>query len=104
MRPTWYLIAIVVVFICLIAGILFHARGLISRWEESAIDNRALALVLGSYDLSISSEARYIRHLSLSEAFAPFQDVPCGLDLLPSGTFFPPPAHVGSPGGAIEGR
>jgi hypothetical protein len=83
-------------------GILFHAQKTVSLWEDSSSDNRAIASVLGICDLSLSTEARYVRNISISDSFSPFQDVICGLDLLPSGSFYHPPPHVGCPEGTIE--
>ena len=101
MRPSYYIgVAFLFIFVTM-AGILAHAGQRCSRWEESSSGTFALILVLGFSDLAISTEARYIRHLSLSDTFSAFQDTPGGLDFLPSGSFFPPPDHIGLPGGIL---
>jgi len=101
MRPVSVIGIAVLVMLAAAAGVLAHARCRCTRWEESSPDTAALVSVLGLSDLALSTEARYIRHLSLSDVFSAFQDVPCGLDFLPSGSFYPPPAHIGLPGGRI---
>lgn len=98
-RHVLFFTFLMLVFVLL--GIFFHARCLKSHWDYMSADNRILASMLGFSDLSLSTEGRYIRHLSLSDSFSPFQDTPCGFDLFPSGTFFGPPEHTGTPGGAV---
>jgi hypothetical protein len=101
MRPAYYIGVAFLVILSAVAGILAHAGGRCSQWEESSSFNYAMISVLGLSDLAISTEARYIRHLSLADIFSAFQDTPGGLDFLPSGSFFPPPEHIGLPGGIL---
>ncbi len=56
---------------------------------------RGWALVerLGLTDLAIFTEARYTRHLSQADRFAPFQDHPGALEHFPSGALVGPPSH-----------
>jgi hypothetical protein len=103
-RPSYYLALATAIILIVAAGILLHANHLSARWDTYSAENRALASTLGLSNLALSSEARYTRHLSLADSFAAFQDVPCGLDFLPSGTFFTPAAHAGSPGGTVQGQ
>jgi len=42
-------------------------------------------------DLSLFPEARYTRHLSVSDTHAPFQDHPLALEHFPSGALTRPP-------------
>jgi len=46
---------------------------------------QATVRLLGSADLVLSSSSRWLRHLSLSEPGAAFQDAPAILDLDPGG-------------------
>lgn len=46
---------------------------------------------LGLTDLVLSTEARYTRHPSQADRFAPFQDHPHALDHFPSGSVVAPP-------------
>lgn len=54
---------------------------------------------LGLTDLCLFSEARYARHLSLSDFNTPFQDHPMSLEHFPSGSMVEPPAHLSGKGG-----
>jgi hypothetical protein len=57
-------------------------------------DHRAAAEAvrrLGLTDLCLFTEARYTRHLSQSDHFAPFQDQPGALEHFPSGSLVAPP-------------
>lgn len=47
-------------------------------------------LGLGLTDLALATEARYVRHLSMSDGFAPRQDHPGALERAPSGTAIMP--------------
>jgi hypothetical protein len=49
---------------------------------------------LGLADLCLFSEARYARHLSLSDFNTPFQDHPMSLEHFPSGSMVGPPDHL----------
>ena len=49
-------------------------------------------------DLVLTTEARYTRHPSQADLFAPFQDHPHALDHFPSGSVIaPPPPEVLAP-------
>ncbi len=58
---------------------------------------RALAGRLGLTDLAIWTEARYTRHPSQSDRFAPFQDFPSSIEHFPAGSIVGPPARLGDP-------
>ena len=49
-------------------------------------------------DLVLSTEARYTRHLSQADRFAPFADHPHAVDHFPSGGALAPPPHLADPG------
>lgn len=51
----------------------------------------AMVRRLGLTDLVLSTEARYTRHPSMADRFAPFQDHPHALDHFPSGSVVAPP-------------
>ena len=48
-------------------------------------DREAIVRLLGTADLFLSSSSRWIRHLSLVEPGAAFQESPAGLDVDPAG-------------------
>ncbi|MCX7770991.1 MAG: hypothetical protein N2202_07920 [Proteobacteria bacterium] len=45
---------------------------------------------LGLTDLALFSDASYIRHISQSDMFAPFQDNPSSFDIFPTASLVPP--------------
>jgi hypothetical protein len=45
-------------------------------------------------DLCLFTEARYTRHLSQADGFAPFQDHPMAFEHFPSGSLILPPQHL----------
>ena len=91
MRPYHYLCLVFMVMAMAASGIFLHIHHSTNRHGPVMLENQNLAAILGLSDLVLSTEARYIRHLSLTDFFSPFQDTPSGFDLLPSGSFFPPP-------------
>lgn len=60
---------------------------------ERLTHSAALVGWLGLTDLALFTEARYTRHLSLADRFAPFQDHPAALEHFPSGALVGPPSH-----------
>ena len=82
-----------------IAAIACVATGLHLIWERPASEaatarSRVLAAGLQLTDLSLFTEARYIRHLSMADRFSAFQDHPLSLEHFPSGSLIGPPAHL----------
>lgn len=58
----------------------------LNRWRQQ----RDLVAVLGLSDLSLSSEARYTRHVSQADLFSAFQDFPAAFEHFPTGSMIPP--------------
>ncbi len=58
--------------------------------------NRRAKLVseLGVSDLALFTEARYTRHLSLSDRHSAFQNSPASFDHFPTGSLYQPPAQL----------
>ena len=65
----------------------FHAPGGSQRLENMRTQVRAFDLT----DLSLFTEARYIRHLSQADRHSPFQDHPLSLEHFPTGSLILPP-------------
>lgn len=64
------------------------------RGRERDEEVRAMASMarrLGLTDLSLFTDARYARHPSQADRFAPFQDHPTSLEHFPSGSLVPAP-------------
>jgi hypothetical protein len=64
-----------------------------SRRKTTALipQERAIVRTLELTDLALWTEARYTRHPSQADFFAPFQDGPSSFDLFPAGSVVPPP-------------
>ncbi len=70
------------------------------RGRERAEEVRAMTAMarrLGLTDLSLFTDARYARHPSQADLFAPFQDHPTSLEHFPSGSLVPPPPPPPTP-------
>ncbi len=57
-----------------------------ARWQ----DKRDLVAALAITDLSLSSEARYTRHVTQADLFSAFQDFPAAFEHFPTGSMIPP--------------
>lgn len=68
-----------------------------NRWEKM-IQNlpakQQLVTTLGLTDLVLSTEARYTRHLSISDPLAAYMDHPGAIEHFPSGSFILPIANM----------
>jgi hypothetical protein len=58
---------------------------MIARQEMSTISEH-----LGLSDLCLATDARYIRHLSLTDPVAPYMDHPGAVEHFPTGSFWRP--------------
>ena len=94
MRPYHYLCLLLLMIFMGAGGVYFHAHRSLNRHRPVMLENQQINAILGLNDPVLSSEARYIRHLSLTDFFSPFQDTPAGFDMFPSGSFFPPPRNT----------
>jgi hypothetical protein len=61
------------------------------RDEVAAAARASMVHRLGLTDLCLFTEARYTRHPSQADLFAPFQDHPHSLEHFPSGSLVAPP-------------
>lgn len=77
-------------------GSLAAAHGSAARRERAAEREVRAALVrrLGLTDLCLFPEARYTRHPTQADLFAPFQDHPAALEHFPSGSVVAPPRRA----------
>jgi len=63
------------------------------RYTEQVHDNQVMQRVikrLGLTDLCVATDARYIRHLSISDPVAPFMDHPFAIEHFPSSAVIVP--------------
>ncbi len=90
MRPSDRLLVAVVLAGLALQACWLHALG---RQRERGGHAAATAMVrrLGLTDLALFTEARYTRHPTQADRFAPFQDHPGALEHFPSGSVVAPP-------------
>jgi len=71
-----------------------------SRRKTTALipQERAIVRTLELTDLALWTEARYTRHPSQADFFAPFQDGPSSFDLFPAGSVVPAPRWLAARG------
>lgn len=90
MRPCIYFFIAV---ICCLAVQLAVLRGAEHR-AESAVSAeqqmQGLIARFGLSDLCIATDARYIRHLSVTDRLAPYMDHPGAIEYFPTGSFWVP--------------
>jgi hypothetical protein len=100
MRKSIVFISFTATLVVLIMGMVLHTR-LSQRAAAPGLLERAnLVKTLRLTDLCLFTEARYTRHPSMADRFAPFQDHPTALEHFPSGSFVTPPitrVHERSP-------
>jgi len=90
MRPSvkFFLLA---VFCVLLQGVLMAAaQQRLSESEEARGTMVKTVQVFGLSDLCIATDARYIRHLAVSDRLAPFMDHPGSIEHFPTGSFWIP--------------
>lgn len=81
---------LVLFLLCLYSRLIVPVRG---RHDLAA--KRELVEALGLTDYAIWTEARYSRHPSQADLFAPFQDSPSSFEHFPAGSVVAPVAPPG---------
>lgn len=90
MRPSTRLL-ILISFIALFQLALYQSYYGANRQQQEADQQMKLVIQrLGLTDLCIATDARYIRHLSISDPVAPFMDHPGGIEHFPSSAVIVP--------------
>lgn len=77
--------------IVLIALFAAHARHSQAMAASARLERAGLVRTLQLTDLCLFTEARYTRHPSMADRFAPFQDHPGAMEHFPSGSLVTPP-------------
>ena len=91
MRPTYILCALL---ISVVVGETLLFATVSSRRnvkEQHATKLEEMVHTLGLTDLAISTEARYTRHVAVTDKLAPFMDHLGSIEHFPSGTFYSSP-------------
>lgn len=85
-----FLGALITLFVLSFADLALRAEAASDRRELMRRQVRTLDLT----DLSLFTEARYIRHLSQADRHTAFQDHPMSLEHFPSGSMILPPVSL----------
>lgn len=65
------------------------------RLDRDHIQHQSeIVQTLALTDLCLFTEARYTRHPSMADIYAPFQDHPMSFEHFPSGSLMAPPVHL----------
>jgi hypothetical protein len=89
-RPST-LLAFIVLALLMTGALVVHRAGQQQRLGAAAeVRLRQLVVRLGATDLAVSTEARYIRHLAVSDTVTVSMDHPGAFDHFPSTMFFAP--------------
>jgi hypothetical protein len=84
-------ILITFVQLLVLCALYLHADRSAFQFRERELPaGRELVRVLGLTDFAIWTEARYTRHPSQADFFAPFQDFPSSLEHFPAGSVLAP--------------
>ena len=90
MRPSFFLFLFFTVIFVVDSCMAIGSRQLRTEKRESSAELQRLVGELGITDLCLSTEARYTRHLAVSDRTVPFMDHPGAIEHFPSGSFFYP--------------
>lgn len=87
-----YVLAFILLFVLIFELSLVHTVAhRRSEKDRDALYLKNMVHSFGLSDLAISTEARYTRHVALTDSVAPFMDHVGSLEHFPSGTFYRPP-------------
>jgi hypothetical protein len=84
-------LAVTAVEVALVLGLMAWSTVVERRDAESLPSRQELVRRLELTDLALWTEARYTRHPSQADRFAPFQDFPSALEHFPAGSVVVPP-------------
>jgi hypothetical protein len=90
MRSSVKFLLLVAFCVCFQAGLIALAHQRLVGAEEARSRMVRAVEVFGLSDLCIATDARYIRHLAVSDRLAPFMDHPGSIEHFPTGSFWIP--------------
>jgi hypothetical protein len=79
--------AVTAIELIVLCALLLYGRARVTEEERGNVPSKLqLARELELTDLSVWTEARYTRHPSQADSFAPFQDFPSSIEHFPAGS------------------
>jgi hypothetical protein len=88
MRPSSRFFILIALFLLLQGMLLVQGKLRMQDHLDSIGRVSRVAARLGITDLCLATDARYIRHLSVSDPVAPYMDHPGGVEHFPSSSFW----------------
>lgn len=90
--------SVTAVEIIALSALLLSSHARVAQLESSSLPGKTqLVRELELTDLAIWTEARYTRHPSQADRFAPFQDFPSSLEHFPAGSIVAVPTRQSPP-------
>jgi len=77
-----------------VAAMILHGVMKAGEMERTLATVRKTVNELMLTDLAVWTEARYTRHPSQADIFAPFQDYPSSIEHFPAGSIMAPPVEI----------
>ena len=90
MRSSVKFLLLVAFCVCVQVGLIALAHQRLVGSAEARSRMVGVVEVFGLSDLCIATDARYIRHLAVSDRLAPFMDHPGSIEHFPTGSFWIP--------------
>ena len=91
MKRHKFFLALLLAEVAALGALLLSGRISVERFERFELPaGRELVARLPLTDLALGTEARYTRHPSQADWFAPFQDLPSAIEHYPAGSVFGP--------------
>lgn len=90
MRPSVIFLFLVVCCVFVQGGLIAAAHQRQAGSEEARTRMVRAVEQFGLSDLCIATDARYIRHVAISDRLAPFMDHPGSIEHFPTGSFWIP--------------
>jgi hypothetical protein len=91
MKRHRFFLALLLAEAATLGALLLFGRVSVERFERFELPaGRELVARLPLTDLALGTEARYTRHPSQADGFAPFQDLPSAIEHYPAGSIFGP--------------
>ena len=90
MRSSVKFLLLLAFCVCVQAGLVVVAHQRLAGSEEARTKMMGAVELFGLSDLCIATDARYIRHLAVSDRLAPFMDHPGSIEHFPTGSFWIP--------------
>jgi len=93
---------IIVAELVILAMLLGSASVSVQKSKPETAARQQLVQALMLTDLALWTEARYTRHPTQADMFAPFQDFPSAIEHFPAGSIIAPPQVSNERTGAVQ--